>query len=155
MSYSKQMLAMQKQGRRPISLLYLAVIAFSSGAIVMALEITGSRLLTPVFGSSTTTWGILIGIILTGLTIGYFLGGRISDSSPSFKKLCSVMFSTGLFILFIPFIAQSLIEFFIKVTPDFSTATFFQHFLFLDYLPYFWVLFPLMPSSWQPQLCIK
>ncbi len=53
---------------------FLASIAFSSGAIVMALEITGSRIITPVFGSSTTTWGILIGIILTGLTLGYFLG---------------------------------------------------------------------------------
>ena len=100
----------------------------------MALEITGSRVLTPVFGSSTTTWGILIGIILTGLTVGYFLGGRISDSHPSFKRLCSVMFSTGLFILFIPFMSQPLIEFFIKMTSDFSTATFFST-LFIFGLP--------------------
>ena len=105
---------------------FLASIAFSSGAIVMALEITGSRIITPVFGSSTTTWGILIGIILTGLTLGYFLGGRISDLKPSFEKLCSIVFSTGLFILFIPFISQSLIEFFIEITPTSSTATFFS-----------------------------
>ena len=68
----------------------------------MALEIAGSRVITPVFGSSITTWGILIGIILTGLATGYFLGGRISDLNPSFEKLCSIVFSTGLFILFIP-----------------------------------------------------
>jgi len=105
---------------------FLASIAFSSGAIVMALEITGSRVITPVFGSSTTTWGILIGIILTGLTLGYFLGRRISDLKPSFEKLCSIVFSTGLFILFIPFISQSLIEFFIEITPTSSTATFFS-----------------------------
>jgi len=54
---------------------FLASIAFSSGAIVMALEITGSRIITPVFGSSTTTWGILIGIILTGHNIDYKLVG--------------------------------------------------------------------------------
>ena len=100
----------------------------------MALEITGSRVLTPIFGSSTTTWGILIGIILTGLAVGYFLGGKISDSHPSFKRLCSVIFSTGLFILFVPFISQPLIEFFIKVTPDFSAATFFST-LFIFGLP--------------------
>lgn len=122
------MLSVQKQ-KGSIKSFYLAVIAFLSGAVVMALEITGSRLLTPIFGSSTTTWGILIGIILTGLTVGYFLGGRIADSNPSFKRLCSVIFSTGLFILFIPFISQSLIEFFIKVTPNLSTATFFSAFL--------------------------
>ncbi len=83
----------------------------------MALEIAGSRVITPVFGSSTTTWGILIGIILTGLALGYFLGGRISDLKPSTEKLCSIVFSTGLFILFIPFISQSLIEFFIEIMP--------------------------------------
>ncbi|NIT99384.1 MAG: spermidine synthase, partial [Nitrosopumilaceae archaeon] len=80
----------------------IAVVAFSSGTIVMALEIAGSRLLTPIFGSSTYTWGILIGIILSGLTIGYHIGGRIADSNPSFQKLCSVVFSTGIFILFVP-----------------------------------------------------
>lgn len=105
---------------------FLVAIAFSSGAIVMALEITGSRVITPVFGSSTTTWGILIGIILTGLTVGYFVGGRISDSNPSFEKLCSIIFSTGLFILFIPFISQQLIEFFVEIMPTTSTAAFFS-----------------------------
>ena len=107
-------------------IIFLASIAFSSGAIVMALEIAGSRITTPVFGSSTTTWGILIGIVLTGLTVGYFLGGRISDSKPSFEKLCSIVFSTGLFILFIPFISQPLIEFFIENTSTTSSATFFS-----------------------------
>lgn len=119
------MFMVQKQ-EIPINSFYLAIIAFSSGAVVMALEITGSRVLTPVFGSSTTTWGILIGVVLTGLAAGYFLGGKIADSSPSFKKLCSIIFSTGLFILFIPFISQPLIEFFVKVMPDFSAATFFS-----------------------------
>ena len=122
------MFMIQKQ-EIPIKSFYLAIIAFSSGAAVMALEITGSRVLTPVFGSSTTTWGILIGVVLTGLAAGYFLGGKIADSSPSFKRLCSIIFSTGLFILFIPFISQPLIEFFVKVMPDFSAATFFSTFL--------------------------
>jgi len=115
----------QKQ-RNAKNMFFLASIAFSSGAIVMALEIVGSRIITPVFGSSTTTWGILIGIILTGLALGYFVGGRISDSKPSTEKLCSIVFSTGLFILFIPFISQSLIEFFIEIMPTASSATFFS-----------------------------
>ena len=93
----------------------VAFLAFSSGLIVMALELAGSRLLTPIFGSSTYTWGILIGIVLSGLTLGYHLGGKISDSSPSFRKLSSVVFSTGLFILFIPFASQHIIDFFINV----------------------------------------
>jgi len=64
----------------------LASVAFSSGAIVMALEIAGSRIVTPIFGSTTYTWGILIGVILTGLTVGYHLGGKIADINPNFQK---------------------------------------------------------------------
>lgn len=132
--FFEQILSVMQNQNYQARLFYLGLIAFSSDAIVMALEITGSRVLTPVFGSSTTTWGILIGIILTGLAVGYFLGGRISDSKPSVRRLCSVMFSTGLFVLFIPFISQPLIEFFIKVTPNFSAATFFST-LFIFGLP--------------------
>ena len=106
------------QSKSSINVWKIAIIAFSSGAIVMALEIAGSRLLTPVFGSSTYTWGILIGIILSGLTIGYHIGGRISDSDPNFQKLCSVVFSTGLFILFVPFISQNVIGFFVNTISD-------------------------------------
>jgi len=54
----------------------LGLIVFISGAIVMALEIIASRIVTPVFGSTVYTWGSLIGIILSGLSIGYFIGGR-------------------------------------------------------------------------------
>ena len=52
----------------------------------MALEIAGSRIVTPIFGSTTYTWGILIGVILTGLTVGYHLGGKIADINPNFQQ---------------------------------------------------------------------
>ena len=45
---------------------HLCLIAFGSGAAVMAMELIISRILTPVFGSSTYTWGRLIGLVLTG-----------------------------------------------------------------------------------------
>ncbi len=89
----------------------LAVLAFGSGAIVMSLEIIASRILTPVFGSSTYTWGALIGVVLTGLSLGYFLGGRLADKNPRFEKICSVVFTGGLYIVFIPFLAPLIIGF--------------------------------------------
>lgn len=100
----------------------LAVVAIASGAIVMALEIAGSRIITPVFGSTTYSWGILIGVVLSGLTIGYHLGGRVSSFSPSFGKLCSIVFSTGIFIVFIPYMSQEVIGFFTGVFSDSVTA---------------------------------
>ena len=93
----------------------LGILAFSSGAIIMALEIVSSRIITPVFGSSTYTWGSLIGVILAGLSLGYFLGGKIADKNPNIKKICSVVFSVGLYIIFIPFISPSIIEFSVTV----------------------------------------
>ena len=83
----------------------------------MALELVSSRIFTPVFGSTTYTWGSLIGVILSGLSLGYFLGGKIADRKPSFEKICSIVFTVGLYITFIPFIAPSIIGFSIFVLP--------------------------------------
>ena len=109
----------------------LGILAFSSGAIIMALEIVSSRIITPVFGSSTYTWGSLIGVILAGLSLGYFLGGKIADKNPNIKKICSVVFSVGLYILFIPFISPSIIEFSITVFLDTQYAPLMATFILL------------------------
>ena len=69
----------------------------------MALEFTASRLIIPVFGSSIFTWGSLIGVILAGLSLGYYAGGRLADKpNADFIKFCSIIFSAGLYIVFIP-----------------------------------------------------
>ena len=49
--------------------------AFTTGAVVMGLEIVGSRLLAPVFGSSLFVWGALIGVVLAAMSTGYAAGG--------------------------------------------------------------------------------
>jgi spermidine synthase len=58
---------------------FLLLTALVTGAVVMALEILGSRLLAPVFGSSLFVWGALIGVILAAMSSGYAFGGWISD----------------------------------------------------------------------------
>lgn len=77
----------------------------------MSLEFAVSRLLIPVFGSSIYTWGSLIGVVLVGLSGGYHLGGRLADKNPNFEKFCSILFSAGLYVLFIPFISSLIIDF--------------------------------------------
>ena len=77
----------------------------------MSLEFAASRLLIPIFGSSIYTWGSLIGVILAGLSIGYHVGGRLADKkNPSFLKFCSIIFSAGLYIVFIPFISPAILS---------------------------------------------
>ncbi len=76
----------------------------------MSLELVASRLLIPVFGGSIYTWGSLIGVILSGLSLGYIIGGKLADNNPSFTKFCSLVFSAGLFIVLIPFAAPTILE---------------------------------------------
>ena len=99
------------------SLWNLKILTFVSGSVVMALEIVTSRILTPVFGSTIYTWGSLIGVILSGLSLGYFLGGRFADRNPSFDKICGVVFSVGIFIVGMPFFASSVVDFSTFVLP--------------------------------------
>jgi spermidine synthase len=89
----------------------LLVLVFIAGIATMSLEFAASRLLTPVFGSSIYTWGSLIGVVLVGLSMGYHVGGRLADKNPDFEKFCSILFSSGLYIVFIPFISSSVIDF--------------------------------------------
>src|SRR4051794_23688751 len=56
--------ALMMSGVSPISRSFLLLTALVTGAVVMALEILGSRLLAPVFGNSLFVWGALIGVIL-------------------------------------------------------------------------------------------
>ena len=109
----------------------LRILTFTSGAIVMGLEIATSRILTPIFGSTIYTWGSLIGVILSGLSLGYFLGGKIADDHPSFEKICGVVFSVGLFIVGIPFFASYVIDFSIAVLPGTQFTPLLATFLLL------------------------
>jgi len=83
---------------------------FIAGAIVMALEIAGSRILAPYFGNSLSVWGSLIGVVLTGLSLGYYLGGRLADRNPNFRTFSLIMFYAGIFILFIPFVSSQVLN---------------------------------------------
>lgn len=112
-------------------LLRLGIVAFTAGAVVMALEIVSSRILTPVFGSSTYTWGSLIGVVLTGLSLGYFLGGKIADKNPSFEKINTIVFLAGLYIVLVPFIATGFIGLATSILPANQYTALFTTFTLL------------------------
>ena len=80
----------------------IKLVVFICGAVVMSFEILGSRVLAPNFGSSVFVWGSLISIFLTGLSAGYYLGGRLADINPSSKKLSLIVVTPGILLLTFP-----------------------------------------------------
>lgn len=58
-----------------------------SGCFVMGIELLGGRLLAPYFGSSLFTWGGLIAVFMSCLSVGYLLGGQLSMKASSMRGL--------------------------------------------------------------------
>ena len=59
----------------------LEITVFLSGALTMMLELIAARILSPYVGSSNLIWTTIIGIMLTSMSIGYWVGGKIADKN--------------------------------------------------------------------------
>jgi MFS family permease len=57
-------------------------VVFASSLAVMVLELVASRLVAKYLGSSLFTWTGVIGIVLGGISLGNWLGGRMADRFP-------------------------------------------------------------------------
>lgn len=86
----------------------LPIAVFLSGASLLSLEIAASRVMAPYFGNSIYVWGALIGVILTGLSIGYWVGGILADRLPKPWLLSLVLIIGGLLVLLILVISDPL-----------------------------------------------
>ncbi|MGD2158389.1 MAG: fused MFS/spermidine synthase [Anaerolineales bacterium] len=89
---------------------YLYFTVFSAGMTTLAVELSASRLLGSVFGTSNVVWASIIGLILIYLTLGYFLGGRWADRAPYERSFYSILawgaFTAGL----VPFAARPVLR---------------------------------------------
>ena len=54
-------------------------IVFISGLCIMVVELVAGRLVAKHIGSSLYTWTSIIGVILAGISIGNWLGGKLAD----------------------------------------------------------------------------
>lgn len=67
--------------RRGLALLLVVVVGINAAG-AMIVEIVAGRLLAPYFGMSLYTWTTVIGVVLTGLAIGHWLGGWLAEAFP-------------------------------------------------------------------------
>jgi spermidine synthase len=83
----------------------LQLTVFVCGAVLLGLEIVGSRVLAPYFGSSIFVWGSLISTFLAGLTIGYYMGGFLADRRPRLLAMSVLILIAGVLVVILPVVA--------------------------------------------------
>jgi spermidine synthase len=77
---------------RPVA--YLVVFVASCCSLI--LELVAGRILAPFIGVSLYTWTSIIGVVLAGISLGNYLGGRIADRWPERKTLGVLLAAGGL-----------------------------------------------------------
>jgi spermidine synthase len=83
----------------------IEVLAAVVGASSLGAEIAAARLLAPYFGASTIVWANTIATVLVGLSVGYWVGGRMADRDPTLRGLCRLVLGASALLAAVPFVA--------------------------------------------------
>jgi predicted membrane-bound spermidine synthase len=89
---------------------FLYFTVFSTGMTTLAVELSASRLLGAVFGTSNLVWASVIGLILLFLTLGYFVGGRWADRRPEFALFYQIILWGAFLSGLVPLIAKPVLS---------------------------------------------
>jgi len=65
--------------RESLGMLVPSMTMFFASSCVMILELVASRLVAQDLGSSLYTWTSILGVVLAGISVGTYIGGRIAD----------------------------------------------------------------------------
>ena len=88
----------------------MKITVFLCGALGMVLELVAARILSPYVGSSNLIWTTIIGIMLTSMSIGYWLGGKIADKRPDINLLSFFILIGAFFTSIIPILETALVK---------------------------------------------
>lgn len=113
--------------RRPPNLpnWLLGALVFCGGMTSIGIEIAASRLIAPYFGSSTFIWANLIGLTLTYLAIGYWIGGKVADRYPRPWILFLATAVAAIFAGLIPFMAKPILRLSLDAFDDVAVGAFY------------------------------
>lgn len=80
----------------------LCFLSFFIGAAVLVLEILGSLLLAPYFGTAVGTWSALIITTLAALAVGAAYGGRLADRGSPRRMLAALLAGAAFWVISVP-----------------------------------------------------
>jgi spermidine synthase len=92
-----------------LSTAFAGITVFFSSSCLMALELVAGRLMAVDIGSSLYTWTAVIGVVLAGMTIGNYAGGRIADKFTG-KKLIAGLFGISSIICVCTIVVENRIS---------------------------------------------
>jgi predicted membrane-bound spermidine synthase len=123
-------------------------IVFISSFCVMVIELIAARVMAPSIGVSLYTWTSIIGVILAGIALGNYTGGKIADKHPSPLVLVGIFFLGSLLTVAIMPIAKTLSahgDWFVTwpLMMNFTLRT-----LIIFFLPAFVLSIEVVPISW-------
>ena len=67
-----------------------------ANACIMTLELLAGRLIARFLGQSLYTWTTIIGVVLAGMALGNYLGGRFADRYPARRLLALLLMAASL-----------------------------------------------------------
>jgi len=84
------------------------LVVFVSSMGVMIIELVASRLVSKYFGSSLYTWTGIIGVVLGGISLGNYIGGRLADRFPP-RGSIAVLLLVASFLTFLVLVLDLLL----------------------------------------------
>lgn len=85
--------------------IYLTI-SFVEGGAVLACELLSARMIAPFYGTTLFVWSTVIGVTLTALAVGYFLGGFFADRYTKNELLFIVLSLGSILIALMPLSAE-------------------------------------------------
>jgi spermidine synthase len=79
-----------------MNLIEAYVIMFIASFCTLVIEMVAGRILAPFVGVSIYTWTSIIGVILAGISIGAYIGGKLVDRFPFRKTLGWLLLLSGI-----------------------------------------------------------
>lgn len=84
--------------------------AFIANGCIMLVEVAAGRVISRYYGQSLYSWTSVIGVVLAGMTLGGYVGGRVADRHKPSKSLPALLVFGSVACMLIP----GITNFFVK-----------------------------------------
>jgi len=89
----------------------ILALAFLNGAGIMSFEMICGKMLAPFYGTSLEVWAVTLAVVMSGLAIGYWLGGKHSEKYTEVASLGALLFLAAIAVALAPVLGKVFFAF--------------------------------------------